>query len=169
MTQGKWLSLLVRHASPDASLGWDDLVAGYDFGFLSAEEIQDWVRSLPASEGPMGTLAALEGEALQGFENALWAAAAAATGKAPRPGSRRWARAQDRWRVALLKDAMEAPVSAEALAVLVEAVYENLGCPEDMLGLWRKPTQAEALEGPTDRDRIQAFIRRRELALALDL
>lgn len=168
MTQGKWLSLLARHVGSEAPLGWDDLVVGYDFGLLAAEEIQDWARSVPGSGGPVGSLAALEGEALLGFERALWAAAMAATGKAPRPGSRRWARAQDRWRVALLKDAMEAPVSAEALAVLVEAVYESLGCPEDMLGLWRRSTLPEDQERRTDRATIQAFIQRRELALASD-
>jgi hypothetical protein len=156
-----WLSLLQRHCPADAPPGWDDLLVGHDFGLLAPAEIQDWVAGRnPAGEACLA-LIALEGAALAGFERALWHAITEATGKTPRPGGRRWARAQDRWRLALLKDALAAPVSAEALAVLVEAIYEAVGCPEDMLELWNRS------RGASDRSKVEAFIQRRELDLVI--
>ena len=65
--------------------------------------------------------------------------------------------------MALLKDALAAPVSAEALGVLVAAIYESVGCPEDMLGLWGRSTGPARPQGDSDRAKIQAFIQRREL------
>jgi hypothetical protein len=164
MTHGPWLALLERQCLPAGAPGWDDLLAGYDFGLLPAEEIQRWVAARPAPGPAARALAVLAGPHLAGFEAALWAAVAEATGKTPRPGSDRWARAQDRWRLALLRDAMAAPVCDEALALLVEAIYGAVGCPEDMIELWR-PARAGAPAIP-DRGRIRAFIRRREAALA---
>jgi hypothetical protein len=169
MIQGQWLAMMVRKSGPDCPLGWDEMVVGYDFGLLAAEEIQGWARTLEGAGEAVAQLAALEGEAILGFERALWAVVETVHGKVPRPGFRRWARAQDRWRVALLQDALEAPVSPEHLAVLVEAIYENVGCPEDMLGLWRGPVASGARDGDSDRARIQAFLRRRELDLLSDL
>jgi len=158
-SQGPWLTLLLRHA--DAPIGWDELLVGHDFGLLAPEKIQAWVAAQALPGPDCQALAALAGAGLAGFERALWAAVAEATGKTPRPGGKRWQRAQDRWRVALLKDALAAPVSAEALAVLVEAVYDLVGCPEDMLDLWRRT----AGPGQSDRAKVQAFIQRRELDL----
>ena len=117
---------------------WDDLVAGYDFGFLSSLEIQQEARG----EGPaVQRLRALEGSALKTFEAHLWAACAEAQGKTPRPGSSAWSRAQDRWREALLREALLTESTAAQLARTVERLYEQVGCPEDML-LMLRPSQA---------------------------
>lgn len=159
MNEGPWLPLLLRQSGPGFQPSWDDLVVGYDFGLLTDLDIQGWLRAQPGAGPACDALVELAGEGLAGFERALWAAAAEATGKVPRPGGQRWARAQDRWRVALLKDAMASPVSPEALAVLVEAIYERVGCPEDMLGLWGRPT---GKQGWADRDKVADFIRRTE-------
>ena len=119
-------------------LTWDDLVAGYDFGFLSSLEIQQEARG----EGPaVQRLRALEGSALKTFEAHLWAACAEAQGKTPRPGSSAWSRAQDRWREALLREALLTESTAAQLARTVERLYEQVGCPEDMLHMLR-PSQA---------------------------
>ena len=159
MNEGAWLPLLVRQSAPGVLPSWDDLVVGYDFGLLTDTDIQGWLRTRPCTGPACQALVELAGEGLACFERALWEAATEATGKVPRPGGQRWARSQDRWRVALLKDAMASPVGAEALAVLVEAIYEKVGCPEDMLGLWGRPT---GKQGSADRDKVADFIRRTE-------
>jgi hypothetical protein len=164
MTQGTWLPLLLRQTAPGAPPpSWDEMLVGHDFGLLGPKEIQDWVRAQAFPFASCQILAELEGPALDGFEKALWTAITEATGKAPRPGGNRWAHAQDRWRVALLKDAVESPVSPAALAVLVEAIYEAVGCPEDMLELWHRPYRAQ---GTADRAKVEAFLRRREAAVS---
>jgi hypothetical protein len=162
MANGIWISLLTRQSPDGAPIGWDDLVVGHDFGLLGPDEIQDWARERPDPGPACQALAALEGPALLRFEEALWAACTEAGGKVPRPGGRRWARAQDRWRVALLRDAMASPLSAEALAVAVENIYEKVGCPEDMLGLWQHHSPWQGRQGGADRDAITRFLRRRE-------
>lgn len=160
MTQGIWLAILDRQGG--APIGWDELVVGYDFGLLSPAEIQGWLREQPL-EGPLcRDLATLQGDRTLRFEEALWAACGEATGKVPRPGGKRWASAQDRWRVALLKDVMAAPLSAEALAVAVESIYEKVGCPEDMLGLWKRPSPWEKKQGVADRKAITEFLKRKD-------
>lgn len=161
---GPWLALLERHCSPDDPPGWDDILAGYDFSLLPIEEIQRWAGARPEPCPAAQALAGLAGADLAGFEAALWAAVAEGAGMAPRPGSVRWARAQDRWRLALLEDALAAPISDPALAVLTEAIYVAVGCPEDMLDLWRRPVRSRE-PGTPDRGRIQAFIRRRRADL----
>ena len=119
-------------------LTWVDLVTGYDFGLLTSLEIQ----VAAAGEGPaVQRLRALEGSALKTFETHLWAACAEAVGKTPRPGSSRWSQAQDRWREALLRDALATDTTAAQLARSVERLYEQVGCPEDML-LMLQPSQA---------------------------
>ena len=122
MTQGTWISLLARQST--TPIGWDEVVVGHDFGLLLPEEIQRWALE-QGFQGPgCQELAALDGERLSRFEESLWAACAECTGKVPRPGGNRWAKAQDRWRVALLRDALEAPLSPEALAIVVESIFD---------------------------------------------
>lgn len=162
MVIGNWLGLLARQTMNAAPIGWDDVVVGHDFGFLKPEEIQAWVRDQGFSGEACGHLLALEGAALETFEMALWQASAEITGKTPRPGGRRWAKAQDRWRVALLKDVMEAPLSPEALGVAVETIYECVGCPEDMLGLWTRGDRWLKTATAANRPAIEAFVRRTE-------
>jgi hypothetical protein len=138
-------------------LGWDDLVTGYDFGFLTALEIQIEA----PGEGPaVQRLRNLEGSALRNFEAHLWEACAEATGKTPRPGSSRWERSQDRWREAQLRAALAMETTAAQLARSVERLYEQLGCPEDMLGMLR-PSQAWSGQPATvDPVAIQPFLER---------
>jgi hypothetical protein len=149
-----WLSLLERQGTP---VGWDELVTGYDFGLLGQPEIQAWL----LAHGPLGPEAMAALEPGDRFEAALWEAAKEATGKVPRPGGRRWAHAQDRWRLAMLRDVMEAPLTAEALAVAVETIYEKVGCPEDMLGLWKRGCPWEKKATVADRSAIERFIQDR--------
>jgi hypothetical protein len=152
------LALFERQTPDGPRVGWDEIVVGHDFGLLDPAEIQAWVRQ----RGPEGPRAQelVQTAATDRFEEQLWAVCAEATGSSPRPGGRRWAAAQDRWRLALLKDVLEAPLSAEALAVAVEAVYERVGCPEDMLGLWKRPSPWERRPGTADRKVIADFIGR---------
>jgi len=160
MTQGTWISLLARQST--TPIGWDEVVVGHDFGLLLPEEIQRWALE-QGFQGPgCQELAALDGERLSRFEESLWAACAECTGKVPRPGGNRWAKAQDRWRVALLRDALEAPLSPEALAIVVESIYERVGCPEDILGLWQRHSPWQQRQGSADRSAIARFLRRCE-------
>jgi hypothetical protein len=160
MTQGTWISLLARQST--TPIGWDEVVVGHDFGLLLPDEIQRWALE-QGFQGPgCQELAALDGERLSRFEESLWAACAECTGKVPRPGGNRWAKAQDRWRVALLRDALEAPLSPEALAIVVESIYERVGCPEDMLGLWQRHSPWQQRQGSADRSAIARFLRRCE-------
>jgi hypothetical protein len=138
-------------------LNWDDLVTGYDFGFLTAPEIQ--------FEAPGDGLAAqrlrtLAGPALTTFEAHLWAACAEAVGKTPRPGSARWSQAQDRWRDALLQEALATESTASQLARNVESLYEQVGCPEDML-VMLKPSQSwSGTPATVDPEAVQRFLDR---------
>lgn len=135
MPTGSPIEAFLLHIGP---LTWDDLVTGYDFGFLTSLEIQI---AAPGEGQAIQRLRALEGSALKHFEAHLWAACTEAVGKTPRPGSSRWSQAQDRWREALLREALATESTAAQLAARVERLYEQVGCPEDMLGML-KPSQA---------------------------
>lgn len=158
-----WLEILTRHNPVGEGPGWDDVIAGYDLGFLSHEAIQGWLSKYHPECPVCHALLALEGGGMLSFRSLLWDACAENTGKVPRPGSCRWERAQDRWRLAFLKDALDAPLTLQALALAVEAVYDQVGCPEDMLGLWNRT-------GPRGKEAnlvaIGAFIDRQERRLA---
>ncbi len=138
-------------------LTWDDLVTGYDFGFLTSAEIQ----LAAPGDGPAALrLRALEGLALRSFEAHLWAACAEAMGKTPRPGSSRWSQAQDRWREAVLREALATDRTAAQLACSVERLYEQVGCPDDMLGML-KPSQGwSGLPATLDPAAVQRFLER---------
>ncbi|HLO66591.1 MAG TPA: hypothetical protein VK188_06200 [Holophaga sp.] len=155
---GPWLAVLERQG---VEVGWDELLVGHDFGLAGISDIQARVPGLPGAGPEAAALAALEGPALARFEAHLWAAVREATGKVPRPGGRRWALAQDRWRTALLQDALAAPLGEEALALAVESIYELVGCPEDMLGLWKRTAPWEGRPREADRGAIEAFLRDR--------
>jgi hypothetical protein len=151
-----WIELLKRQTP--GPIGFDEIVVGYDFGLLSPPEIQAWV-AVQATNGPLcRQLVNLDETRMECFEASLWAACNEATGKTPRPGGRRWSAAQDRWRVALLKDALEATLSPEALAIVVENIYEKVGCPEDMLDLWSRPAPWQKLPAVANRAAIEAFL-----------
>lgn len=163
MRIGNWTALLFRQTS--GPITWDDVVVGHDFGFLQPREVLDWVGTQEGGGPARQRLLRLDEAGMQGFEAALWASSAEATGKAPRPGGTRWARSQDRWRVALLKDLLDAPLTTEALAVAVEAVYEHVGHPEDMVGLWQAACGRSRRKAHTDRSALETFLGRRERAL----
>jgi len=151
---GSPIEAFLLHMGP---LTWDDLVTGYDFGFLTSLEIQ----IAAPGEGPaVQRLRALEGSALKHFEAHLWAACTEAVGKTPRPGSSRWSQAQDRWREALLREALATETTAAQLAARVERLYEQVGCPEDMLGML-KPSQAwSGTPATVDPTAVQHFLDR---------
>jgi len=157
MIVSNWLELMKRQTK--GPITWDEIVVGHDFGILGTSEIQAWAAG-QAPQPLCRQLVNLRDSGLEHFEEALWAAAAEATGKTPRPGGQRWAAAQDRWRVSLLKDAMEAGLSLEALAVVVENIYESVGCPEDMLHLWKRASPWEKVTPVADRDAIEGFLER---------
>jgi hypothetical protein len=139
------------------ALTWDDLVVGYDFGFLTSLEIQVTAHgSGPAVE----RLRSLEGSALRTFEAHLWAACAEAVGKTPRPGSSPWSHAQDRWREAVLRDALATDSTAGQLARSVERLYDQVGCPEDMLGMLRPSQRWSGLPATVDPAAVQRFLDR---------
>jgi hypothetical protein len=138
-------------------LTWDDLVTGYDFGFLTSLEIQ---LSAPGDGSAVQRLRALEGSALKAFEAHLWAACAEAVGKTPRPGSTRWSEAQDRWREAMLRDALATESTASQLACSVERLYEQVGCPEDMLGMLRPSQRWSGTPATVDPAAVQRFLTR---------
>lgn len=138
-------------------LTWDDLVTGYDFGFLTSLEIQ----VTATGDGPaVQRLRALEGSALRTFEAHLWAACAEAVGKTPRPGSARWSQAQDRWREALLREALAMDTTSDQLARTVERLYEQVGCPDDMLGMLKPSQRWSGTPATVDPSAVQQFLDR---------
>jgi len=138
-------------------LAWDDLVTGYDFGFLTTLEIQLVV---PGDGPAIQRLRALDGPALRTFEAHLWAACVEAVGKTPRPGSSRWSLAQDRWREAILREALAAEITSSHLAYSVECLYEQVGCPEDMLGMLKPSQRWSGIPATVDPGAVQRFLDR---------
>lgn len=138
-------------------LTWDDLVTGYDFGFLTSPEIQ---LEAPGDGLAVQRLRALEGSALGTFEAHLWAACAEAVGKTPRPGSARWSQAQDRWRDALMREALATESTPAQLARNVENLYEQVGCPEDMLAMLKPSQPWSGTPATVDPAAVQRFLDR---------
>lgn len=138
---------------------WEEIIAGYDFGLLTPGAILTWARDLDLP-GPAGQrFLRMKEDDLEHFEESMWAACLEATGGLPRPGTQKWAEAQDRWRKALLREAVTHDQSPEALALAVEDIYERVGCPEDMLGLWRRSTPWQHAPSVAHREDVEAFLR----------
>nr|WP_320131797.1 hypothetical protein [uncultured Holophaga sp.] len=153
MTRDCWIRIFTRHLEPGAELSWEDLLVGYDFSLVSPLTLLAWAAE-QAGKGPaLQTFQAMRPDD-PGFEAALWEACMETSGTLPRPGHLRWERAQDRWRLALLREVLDAPLEPRALGAAVEAIYERVGCPEDMLGLWN------AREGEAERPGILRFVAR---------
>lgn len=157
LTNG-WLSLPTRQAPESAEPGWLDVVVGYDFSLLGPADIQRWLRMRGARGEAGARLISLAGEELLDFGIRLWEACEEELGCVPRPGVRAWSEAQDRWRKALLREALEADLTEGDLAAAIEHVYDRVGCPEDMLGLWsyRAPWQKAAAR--VDFEALSAFL-----------
>lgn len=139
--------------------GWDDIVVGHDFGFLDPTQIQAWATSRGGGPG-LAALRGLAGSDLRDFESTLWAACTEVIGKTPRPGSARWAHAQDRWRLAVLRDALATESTLPQLALRVERLYEQVGCPEDMLSMLRPAQPWSGLPATVDAGAILRFLDR---------
>ena len=155
------LELLRQHAP--LPFGWDEVVVGYDFGILSIREIQDWLRTV----GPLGLegqrTANLEGPELLSFEASLWAACSEALGiREPRPGLTRWARAQDLWRTALLKEALAWPLESADFAEAIETIRDRVGCPEDMHGLVKTGCAWAGTVASVERSAVVTFVEKLE-------
>jgi hypothetical protein len=158
------MALLQRQSKAWEPITWNEVVVGYDFGFLSPAEIQRWARCHGFLGEACRRMVEAAGEAPEDFEPMLWEACREATGRLPRPGGERWARAQDRWRLALVRDALDAGLSSEALAVVLESIWERVGCPEDMVGLWHRPAPWEKGPIAVDYRALQRFLDGREEA-----
>lgn len=145
------LPLLARGAG---AISWAEIVAGYDFSLLQPREVQEWVRAKGCEGGACLRLLGLQGKELLEFEVRMWEACAECFGRVPRPGDLAWFHAQDRWRRMLLRKALEADLAEPQLAQAIEAIYECVGCPEDMLGLW---SRRSPWEGPSERVNFEAL------------
>lgn len=163
MNPGSWMALLQRQSKAWEPVTWNEVVVGYDFGLLRPGEIQRWLRCHGFKGEACSRLAQAPAVAeLVDFEATLWEACREATGRLPRPGGDRWARAQDRWRVALIRDAMDAELRPEVLAVALESIWERVGCPEDMVGLWHRPAPWASGPATLDAGALERFLRRLE-------
>ncbi len=157
-----WMALLQRQSRANEPITWNEMVVGYDFGLLSPVDIQAWAVSHGFHGEASERFTRLEGEALDRFEECLWEACRECTGKLPRPGGTRWSAAQDRWRLALIQDALQAELSSEALAIILESIWERVGCPEDMVGLWRSSAPWEKRRATVDYGALHDFLRKRQ-------
>lgn len=163
MMSANWLALLQRQSAAWEPVTWNEVVVGYDFGLVDFAGIRRWIRSHGFRGEACRRLAGHDGEApMEDFEAILWEACREATGRLPRPGGERWARAQDRWRLALVREALDADLRPEALAVALEGIWERVGCPEDMLGLWSRPLPWAAGPATVDYPALRRFLRRRQ-------
>lgn len=155
------LLFLFKRFNPEP-LTWDDLVVGYDFSFLEPLEIQTWAKAQAFEGEAVSAMMTLSGLSMLDFEAHLWRACAEQTGKTPRPGNLRWIRAQDRWRLALLKDALAMELTPAALAKSIEVIYERVGCPEDMLALFTPAAPWTGKSATVDVQAVLAFLMRME-------
>lgn len=138
-------------------LTWDDLVTGYDFSFLSPADIQ----AEATGDGPaVQRLRTLEEPSLSTFEAHLWAACAEAVGKTPRPGSARWSQSQDRWREAVLRQTLVLESTPAQLARSVERLYDQVGCPEDMLEMLHPAQPWAGIPATVDPAAVKRFLDR---------
>jgi len=157
-----WMALLRRQSLANEPITWNEMVVGYDFGLLKQTDIQAWVSSHGFHGGACERLVRLEGQSLDRFEETLWEACRECTGKLPRPGGTRWSAAQDRWRLALIRDALQADLTGEALAIILESIWERVGCPEDMVGLWHMGAPWEKRKATVDYEALHDFLRKRQ-------
>jgi hypothetical protein len=159
MDAHRWTRLLLRLSGTGEPIGWAEVVAGYDFSLLGIDEVRSWVRAQGFAGDSCLRLLALEGAELLDFEERMWEACGECLGRVPRPGELVWAHAQDRWRRALLREALEADLTEPALAQAIESIYECVGCPDDMLGLWGRRSPWQGRSEQVHFEALSAFLR----------
>ncbi len=157
-----WMALLQRQSAANEPITWNEMIVGYDFGLLKQADIQAWVRCHGFHGEACERLVGLQGANLESFEATFWEACRECTGKLPRPGGTSWSAAQDRWRLALIRDALQADLTSEALAVILESIWERVGCPEDMIGLWHSGAPWEKRKATVDYEALHDFLRKRQ-------
>ncbi len=157
-----WMALLQRQSKANDPITWNEMVVGYDFGFLKQADIQAWVQGHGFRGQACEHLVRLEGNELEIFEEIFWEACRESTGKLPRPGGTSWSAAQDHWRLALIQDALQADLTSEALAIILESIWERVGCPEDMVGLWHIGAPWEKRKATVDYNALHDFLRKRQ-------
>ncbi len=117
-------------------LSWEDRILAYDFGLLAPGELLAWLDPCDLAHAEVQDLVQRGTRGEPDFEAALWRTCKDLSGRLPRPGSQGWDRAQDRWRAAFLKEVLRMTPDPVLRGTMVQAVYERLGFPEDMRGLW---------------------------------
>ena len=73
--------------------------------------------------------------------------------------------AQDLWRAALLRQALEVHADPAELAATVDQIADRVGCPDDMLGLVERQGTGPRRSLSTDRGRVERFVQGLEAAL----
>ena len=136
------LHILQRHTA--GPVRWPEVRVGLQLGFLSALELQTWLRARGVSGPGAASLLALPPVDDGAFEGALREACLESEGRVPFPGDTAWQQAQDRWRLAWMRELLSQDHTPTTLARAVEALFDQLGCPEDMLSFlhpqpsWRR-------------------------------
>ena len=136
------MQILQRHTV--GAIRWPELRVGLQLGFLTAAELQSWLRTQGVTGPSAAALLALPPVDDGTFEVAFRKACREAEGVVPFPGHTSWQKAQDRWRLAWMRELLSQDHTTTTLARAVEALFDQLGCPEDMLSFlqpepsWRK-------------------------------
>lgn len=152
------LQILQRH-TPGA-LRWSELRVGLALGFLSVLELQAWLRVRGAGGPAEAKLLALPPVDDGAFEGALREACLEREGRVAFPGDAAWQQAQDRWRLAWLRELLSQDHTPTTLGRAVEALFDQLGCPEDMLSFLRPEPKWRRLPPRVDPHAATAFLGR---------
>lgn len=139
---------------------WMDIVTGYDYAFLSREEVQAWAKAHapdPAVHPAVYHLATMDPDT-EAFQKALWAACAEVEGSVSRVGHARWLQSADRWRLALIRETLAGDLTLHTLAGALERIYDAFGCPDDMVALWDRKAPWEKRLGQADLVALQRFL-----------
>ncbi len=152
------IHILQRHTT--GAIRWSDLRVGLQLGFLSALELQTWLRSRDISGPGIASLLALPPVDDGAFEGAIREACLESEGHIPFPGHTAWQQAQDRWRLAWMRELLSQDHTPTTLARAVEGLFDQLGCPEDMLSFLRPEPKWRKLPSRVDPHAVSAFLGR---------
>lgn len=152
------LQILQRHTS--GAVRWSELRVGLQLGFISAVELQGWLRVRGVSGPGAASVLALPPVDDGAFEGAIREACQESEGRVPFPGDTSWQQAQDRWRLAWMRELLSQDHTPVTLARAVEALFDQLGCPEDMLSFLRPEPSWRKLPPRVDPYAATAFLGR---------